>query len=407
MPKRETTTFLASAIKPATSTPTQSADIKARTGGCSGCAGELEEQMLQEVLTATYWFDPGERRKPYSASVKIVGRRIDVEGKPKPGDRFERLDSVTGIVPGGGPVAMTTRISGINVGKWQVWAEPQRRGDDGRPGGLGGKRPRPPFVARLPLAHGNTVTSVPAILKTQFAAFASVPGVVPGSWSVLVALGVVVGIAMQVLLVERSQIQVGSALAVSLSASVAGAVGSRIWFLILSRGQAGQIFCRGLCIQGFIAGVVVAGIVGLTLTHISAAAFADLATPGLLIGMAVGRPGCFFTGCCAGRPTASRWGVWATDGRLGIRRIPTQLMESTVSLFLGSMALILVLRVGTAANGAVFIGGLAGYTLFRQLLLPLRAEPRKSKIGVRVVMMASGLVLAGDIAYLILDVLSR
>jgi phosphatidylglycerol---prolipoprotein diacylglyceryl transferase len=76
-----------------------------------------------------------------------------------------------------------------------------------------------------------------------------------------------------------------------------------------------------------------------------------------------------------GRPTASRWGVWASDGRVGVRRIPTQLLESLASLALGAATLLLFLVHQPALPGALFVGAVAGYTLCRQLLLPFRAEP--------------------------------
>src|SRR5579884_3267225 len=70
--------------------------------------------------------------------------------------------------------------------------------------------------------------------------------------------------------------------------------------------------------------------------------------------MAVGRVGCFFAGCCGGPPTASRWGVWSSDQRVGACRIPTQLMELVLAGILGLGALAVVLNHGTA-DGAIFV----------------------------------------------------
>jgi phosphatidylglycerol:prolipoprotein diacylglycerol transferase len=90
--------------------------------------------------------------------------------------------------------------------------------------------------------------------------------------------------------------------------------------------------------------------------------------------------GCFFAGCCGGPPTASRWGVWSSDQRVGARRIPTQLLELVLALSLGLLVLVADLGHGPA-GGAFFVGGLAAYTLGRQGLLHLRAEPRKTRLG--------------------------
>src|SRR5207249_854113 len=137
---------------------------------------------------------------------------------------------------------------------------------------------------------------------------------------------------------------------------------------------------NGWCIQGFIASAPVAAVIMLAVLHISIGVFLDATAPGLLVGLAVGRVGCFFAGCCGGPPTASRWGVWSSDQRVGARRIPSQLLESVLAGILGLLVLVAVLGYGSA-GGAFFVAGLAAYTLGRQGLLRLRAEPRKTRLG--------------------------
>src|SRR5260370_633651 len=117
---------------------------------------------------------------------------------------------------------------------------------------------------------------------------------------------------------------------------------------------------EGWCIQGFIAGATLAAAILLVVLHMPAGVFLDVTTPGLLVAMAVGRVGCFFAGCCGGPPTASRWGVWSSDQRVGARRIPTQLLELMLALSLGLGVLVAVLGHGSA-GGAFFVGGLAAY----------------------------------------------
>lgn len=77
-------------------------------------------------------------------------------------------------------------------------------------------------------------------------------------------------------------------------------------------------------------------------------AYLGAAAPDLLIGMAIGRPGCFWEGCCAGRPTASPGGIWSSDRRVGCRCVPAQLLEARLSLFIGLVALAVVLLAGMA-----------------------------------------------------------
>lgn len=350
----------------------------------NGCAAAAEQATLSQVLTATYWLDPGETGPPYPVAIKFTGRRLDA-GTPGRGDRFEQTETVVTVLPGSGPVSITTRVRGLEPGDWLVRATPVVRRGPRRP-----IKPHPVpghhgklSLTRMLWSKGNPLTPAGAGTRasTRMGAFAAGPGIIPASWSGFVAAGVLVALVLLAGLMARLDQPVGPAMAVALGASVAGAVGSRVWYLALKRGEARGLAVRGLCIQGFIAGVVVAGLAGLRLTRIPAGVFLDAAAPGLFFAMTLGRQGCFFTGCCEGRPTTSRFGVWSSDGRIGVRRVPAQLLESLVCLLIGAGALVAVLRVGDASGGAVFVGATAVYTIARQVLLAFRAEPRKTSLG--------------------------
>src|SRR5260370_42396732 len=101
---------------------------------------------------------------------------------------------------------------------------------------------------------------------------------------------------------------------------------------------------QGLCVQGFIVAAAAVLIAGLARAGLPVRTFLDISAPGLFFGMAIGRQGCFLHGCCGGRLTASRRGIWASDGRVGARRAPTQQLESLACLVIGLAALRLVLQ---------------------------------------------------------------
>lgn len=68
---------------------------------------------------------------------------------------------------------------------------------------------------------------------------------------------------------------------------------------------------------------------------------ADAFAPGIALGQAIGRQGCFAAGCCWGKPTTVPWGVEFTElGHqvtgvpLGIHLHPTQLYESGAALLI-------------------------------------------------------------------------
>ncbi|MGB7219337.1 MAG: prolipoprotein diacylglyceryl transferase [Vicinamibacterales bacterium] len=93
----------------------------------------------------------------------------------------------------------------------------------------------------------------------------------------------------------------------------------------------------------------------------------DVFAPGIALGHVVGRFGCFFAGCCYGRPTTAPWAITFTDSfaatnvgtPLGIPLHPTQLYEA------GAELLILTLLLTTERKGRPF----AGRTFWRYMLL--------------------------------------
>jgi phosphatidylglycerol:prolipoprotein diacylglycerol transferase len=84
----------------------------------------------------------------------------------------------------------------------------------------------------------------------------------------------------------------------------------------------------------------------------------DVFAPGVALGHVVGRFGCFFAGCCYGRPTSVPWAVTFTNPLaaanvgtpLGVPLHPTQLYEA------GAEFLILVFLLATERRGRYFAG---------------------------------------------------
>jgi phosphatidylglycerol:prolipoprotein diacylglycerol transferase len=94
----------------------------------------------------------------------------------------------------------------------------------------------------------------------------------------------------------------------------------------------------------------------------------------MLIGMSMGRLGCFLNGCCCGRASAGWLAVHAPDYRgVWLRRVPTQALEA----LLGLSIVIVIERVWSHLpfDGAAFLLSLALYGAGRMLLEPLRDHP--------------------------------
>jgi phosphatidylglycerol:prolipoprotein diacylglycerol transferase len=212
----------------------------------------------------------------------------------------------------------------------------------------------------------------------------------------MVTLGMAVALALQALVIAGDHLALGPWWAVTLVAIAVGIIGAKVWYVVLKRREH---LLDGWCIQGFIASAPVAAVIMLAVLHVPVGVFLDATAPGLLVAMAVGRVGCFFAGCCGGPPTASSFGVWSSDQRVGARRLPTQLLELVLAGILGLVVLEAVLRHGPA-GGAFFVAGLSAYTLGRQGLLRLRAEPRKTRLGGLVTAALAALVLIAAVVLL-------
>ncbi|MBO0683285.1 MAG: prolipoprotein diacylglyceryl transferase [Candidatus Dormibacteraeota bacterium] len=356
------------------------------------------ETAAEEKLVLTYWFDPVPNSAPYTVTVQLTGSRIGVEGRRQAGDQFVHEETVEVAQPDGGPVSITARIGGINPGEWEVTARTAgpSRAERRRKGGPRTATPQVSLrLARWSLG-GRLREAAGGPVKTTLAPFAMVPGLLPGVWAGTGTLGVLLGLALQGFVAHQVRLPVFQSSAVAVLAILVGMAGAKAWFVVLHRRER---LWNGWCIQGLMTGVVIVLLGGAFIVHLPIGTLLDTAAPGLLIGMAVGRVGCFFAGCCVGRPTRAWWGVWASDQRIGVRRIPTQFMESALALVAGLASLFVVLTFGTA-NGAIFVATAAAYTLVRQAILQLRAERRKSLLGPPLTAAAAAVVLVADLALL-------
>jgi len=367
-----------------------------RAGGFTA----LLESVAQEILAVTYWFDPAPHPEPYPVTVRFTGRRVDVKGRMQAGDRFVQDETIEKVVPGSGPISLTARVRGINVGEWVMTAHMlgsviPASGSKEQGNAISEADPLRP-VARLWRKWAPPAGSVEPV-RTCLTPLAHVPGILPGIWGAMVTLGMAVALALQALVISADHLALGPWWAVTLVAIAVGIVGAKVWYMVLHRRKHLR---DGWCIQGFIASAPPAAVIMLAVLRVPIGVFLDVTAPGLLVAMAVGRVGCFFAGCCGGPPTASSFGVWSSDQRVGARRIPSQLLETMLALSLGLLVLVAVLGHGSA-GGAFFVGGLATYTLVRQGLLRLRAEARKTRLGGLVTAALAALVLIASVVWLV------
>jgi phosphatidylglycerol:prolipoprotein diacylglycerol transferase len=342
------------------------------TVGCDTVA-EAEPQGLG----MTYFTDAPTMGPSRKLKVRFTGKRLNVDGTPGPNDTFALESRVDSVLPGMGRIAVTGRALNITPGEWQVNA------DATFDPGQGSVRRPPPGSSR-----GATVFAPVVRVRA--------PGVRLGAWPTMVALGAIVGVSVQALLAFRSGLPAMTLTAISVVACLLGVVGAKVYHRLTHLEEKSGLLTVGMSLQGFVLSAFATLIVGSILWGVPVGEALDVAAPALLLGAAIGRLGCFFGGCCAGRPTASRWGVWSSNRSLGIRRIPVQFMDSVVAGSLGMIGVTMVATVGPSRAGAVFVSTIAAYIFGRQVLFPLRDVPRQTAHG-RVVMLflAAGAVVAG------------
>ena len=234
------------------------------------------------------------------------------------------------------------------------------------------------------------------------------------TYGVLVSTGVLLGLWISVRNSSKQGINPDDAWNLGVMVVLCGIIGAKILYIIvdwhnymqnprqifsLATLQAGGVFSGGL-----IAAFVVAAWF-LRKHQMPALATCDAFAPGLAMGHAIGRLGCFAAGCCYGKPTHHFWGVTFTNPLasqlvgtpLNEALEPTQLFESAVEL---SIFLLLTWMFKRKKfDGQIFGAYLFLYGIARFFLEFLRDDPgRGSAFGGAMSgtqLIAIGLVLTG------------
>jgi phosphatidylglycerol:prolipoprotein diacylglycerol transferase len=113
---------------------------------------------------------------------------------------------------------------------------------------------------------------------------------------------------------------------------------------------------------------------------------ADAFAPGIALGNAIGRQGCFAAGCCWGKPTTMPWGVEFTEAGnrvtgvpLGVHLHPTQLYESFGALLVFFFLIWLHRRKRFSGQVILFYAVL--YGVMRFTIEFFRDDPRGDILG--------------------------
>lgn len=238
------------------------------------------------------------------------------------------------------------------------------------------------------------------------------------TYGVLVATGVLVGLWISVRYSAKQGIKPENAWDLGIAVVLAGIVGAKVLYIIvdwhtyaqnpreifsLATLQAGGVFSGGLI------GAFAAAAWFLRKHKMPALATFDAFAPGLALGHAIGRLGCFAAGCCYGKPTNHFWGVTFTNPLasavvgtpLNEALEPTQLFESAVELSIFFLLAWMFKR--KKFDGQIFGAYLFLYGVARFFLEFLRGDPGRGSVfggamsGTQLI--AIGLVLTGGLIW--------
>ncbi len=325
----------------------------------------------------THRIDSGESSEAYLATIQLRGQRTDAGPRPSPSDTFTRSDTVQ-MTPGAEPVALTSWIHGIKRGTWDVSAElvqPPRRGS------RVAVRPRsiPLERAGWSWSRWQLTTAPAAAIETRWALLAPlapIPAVVPGSFTALSVAGIVLSYVVQASILDRLGLSVGGGIIAALLGLIGGIAGAKAWHMILQAKPWRESIRQGWSVDGFLIVAPLVALASLLVLDVPVGGFLDSVTPGMYVAVAIGRLGCFFTGCCAGRPSSAPWAIRSSDRRIMARRIPTQLMESLTGLVIAIASWLVIGNGVVGVQGLTFFVALIAYIAARQFLLRLRVESR-------------------------------
>jgi len=238
------------------------------------------------------------------------------------------------------------------------------------------------------------------------------------TYGLLVSIGVLVGLWISVRNSERQGIDPEHAWNFGILVVLCGIIGAKILYIVNDWGEysshPGEIFSfatlqAGGVFSGGLIGAFIAAAWYIRKNRMPALATCDAFSPGLALGHAIGRIGCFAAGCCYGKPTTHFWGVtfknplaqaWVGTP-LGQPLEPTQLFESAVELV--NFFLLMWLLKRKKFDGQVFGSYLFLYGVARFFLEFIRDDPGRGEVfgglmtGTQLI--SIGLVLMGGLIW--------
>jgi phosphatidylglycerol:prolipoprotein diacylglycerol transferase len=210
-------------------------------------------------------------------------------------------------------------------------------------------------------------------------------------YGLMVAFGFLVAIYVAARRARKRGVPSQAIFDLGLYVLVSALVGARILHFLQHRSSYSsfvdvfKIYEGGLAYYGgFILAFVVA-VLYLRSRKLSIARVADVIAPSLMLGLGIGRIGCFLAGCCFGKPTSLPWGITFPERSLawieiGAQKVhPTQLY-SFISL-MAIFTILIVLQKYMKFPGQLFLTCVLIYSVHRFLIDFVRYYTPDERIG--------------------------
>lgn len=210
------------------------------------------------------------------------------------------------------------------------------------------------------------------------------------TYGLFVATGFLVGLLVTIKISKAEGIAAQQTMDIGFLMILAAIVGSRLMYVFMNLSyylerplDILKIWQGGLVFSGGIICVVLTVLWYTRRRRLSFWRMADLWSPGMAVGQAIGRIGCFMAGCCYGKPTKSEWGVVFTDPHslapLNIPLHPTQLYSSASGFVI--FFILLLLHPRRTFNGQVFLWLLVLHSTARLFVERYRGDDRGILLG--------------------------
>jgi phosphatidylglycerol---prolipoprotein diacylglyceryl transferase len=164
--------------------------------------------------------------------------------------------------------------------------------------------------------------------------------------SLCYALGYGIGVLAFALMAHRRGMDFDAISGIAVAGLVGGMVGANVTQLLFGGGVPGKTVLGGVAV-GYVAVVLYKKFARITRPT------GDLFAVAMMAGEAVGRFGCYFGGCCYGKPTALPWAVYQHDAW----RHPTQVYLALASSSVLALLLYREFRRPLPENGLFYLQG--------------------------------------------------